>query len=150
MLTRQILNNVLYEPGTLKVVALDKNGIKTAEKTVKTAGKPHKIKLEADRTTLKANGKDLAFVTVSVVDKNGIPCPTATNELAFKVSGKGSFKAVCNGDPTSLTSFYASQMKLFSGKLVVLVESTDKAGTMELKVTGNKLQNASLEIKTSN
>ena len=147
---RLMWNDVLYEPGTLKVVALDKNGIKTAEKTVKTAGKPHKIKLEADRTTLKANGKDLAFVTVSVVDKNGIPCPTATNELAFKVSGKGSFKAVCNGDPTSLTSFYASQMKLFSGKLVVLVESTDKAGTMELKVTGNKLQNASLEIKTSN
>ena len=147
---RLMWNDVLYEPGTLKVVALDKNGNKTAEKTVKTAGKPHKIKLEADRTTLKANGKDLAFVTVSVVDKNGIPCPTATNELAFKVSGKGSFKAVCNGDPTSLTSFYASQMKLFSGKLVVLVESTDKAGTMELKVTGNKLQNASLEIKTSN
>tara|TARA_Y100000588_G_scaffold138887_2_gene152707 strand:- start:307 stop:2832 length:2526 start_codon:yes stop_codon:yes gene_type:complete len=147
---RLMWNDVLYEPGILKVVALDKNGNKTAEKTVKTAGKPHKIKLEADRTTLKANGKDLAFVTVSVVDKNGIPCPTATNELAFKVSGKGSFKAVCNGDPTSLTSFYASQMKLFSGKLVVLVESTDKAGTMELKVTGNKLQNASLEIKTSN
>ncbi len=147
---RLMWNDVLYEPGTLKVVALDKNGIKTAEKTVKTAGKPHKIKLEADRTTLKANGKDLAFVTVSVVDKNGIPCPTATNELAFKVSGKGSFKAVCNGDPTSLTSFYASQMKLFSGKLVVLVESTDKAGTMELKVTGNKLQSASLKIKTSN
>ena len=147
---RLMWNDVLYEPGTLKVVALDKNGNKTAEKTVKTAGKPYKIKLEADRTTLKANGKDLAFVTVSVVDKNGIPCPTATNELAFKVSGKGSFKAVCNGDPTSLTSFYASQMKLFSGKLVVLVESTDKAGTMELKVTGNKLQNASLEIKTSN
>ena len=147
---RLMWNDVLYEPGTLKVVALDKNGNKTAEKTVKTAGKPHKIKLEADRTTLKANGKDLAFVTVSVVDKNGIPCPTATNELAFKVSGKGSFKAVCNGDPTSLTSFYASQMKLFSGKLVVLVESTDKAGTMELKVTGNKLQSASLKIKTSN
>ena len=147
---RLMWNDVLYEPGTLKVVALDKNGIKTAEKTVKTAGKPHKIKLEADRTTLKADGKDLAFVTVSVVDKNGIPCPSATNELAFKVSGKGSFKAVCNGDPTSLTSFYASQMKLFSGKLVVLVESTDKAGTMELKVTGKKLQNASLKIKTSN
>tara|TARA_R100000306_G_scaffold62563_1_gene73565 strand:+ start:58420 stop:60945 length:2526 start_codon:yes stop_codon:yes gene_type:complete len=147
---RLMWNDVLYEPGTLKVVALDKNGNKTAEKTVKTAGKPHKIKLEADRTTLKANGKDLAFVTVSVVDKNGIPCPTATNELAFKVSGKGSFKAVCNGDPTSLTSFYASQMKLFSGKLVVLVESADKAGTMELKVTGNKLQSASLKIKTSN
>ena len=147
---RLMWNDVLYEPGTLKVVALDKNGNKTAEKTVKTAGKPHKIKLEADRTTLKADGKDLAFVTVSVVDKNGIPCPSATNELAFKVSGKGSFKAVCNGDPTSLTSFYASQMKLFSGKLVVLVESTDKAGTMELKVTGKKLQNASLKIKTSN
>lgn len=147
---RLMWNDVLYEPGTLKVVALDKNGNKTAEKTVKTAGKPYKIKLEADRITLKANGKDLAFVTVSVVDKNGIPCPTATNELAFKVSGKGSFKAVCNGDPTSLTSFYASQMKLFSGKLVVLVESADKAGTMELKVTGNKLQSASLKIKTSN
>ena len=147
---RLMWNDVIYEPGTVKVVALDANGNALAEKTVKTAGKPDKIKLEADRTTLKANGKDLAFVTVSVVDKNGIPCPTATNELAFKVSGKGSFKAVCNGDPTSLTSFYASQMKLFSGKLVVLVESTDKAGTMELEVTGKKLQNASLKINALN
>ena len=70
-----------------------------------------------------SDGMDLAFVTVSVVDKDGIPCPTATNELKFNVKGTGSYRAACNGDPTSLELFHLPAMKLFSGKLVVLVQS---------------------------
>jgi len=145
---RLMWNDVIYEPGTLKVVALDKNGKQAAEKTIKTAGKPHQIILEADRKTITANGKDLSFVTVSVVDKNGNPCPTATNALKFKVTGKGNFKAVCNGDPTSLASFYEPQMKLFSGKLVVLVESTKNPGNLNLEVSGKQLKKATISITT--
>jgi len=70
--------DVKYEPGTIKVVALDKEGKAVAEESIRTAEKPYQIKLEADRNTLEANGEDLSFVTVSVVDKNGNPCPTAT------------------------------------------------------------------------
>ncbi|HLT34495.1 MAG TPA: DUF4982 domain-containing protein, partial [Aquaticitalea sp.] len=83
--------DVKYEPGTLKVVAFDKEGNAVSEKEIKTAGTPHQLVLDPDVTTLKANGEDLAFVTVSVVDKNGIPCPTATNQLNFKVKGAGTF-----------------------------------------------------------
>ena len=140
--------DVKYEPGTLKVVALDDDGNPVAKKEVKTAGKPHKILLDSDVKTIKANGEDLAYVTVSVVDKNGIPCPTATNQLNFKVKGNGEFKAACNGDATSLELFHLPTMKLFSGKLVVLVESTEEAGEIELKVTGQGLKAGKISLKT--
>ena len=140
--------DVKYEPGTLKVVALDDDGNPVAEKEVKTAGKPYKILLDSDVKTIKANGEDLAYVTVSVVDKNGIPCPTATNQLNFKVKGNGEFKAACNGDATSLELFHLPTMKLFSGKLVVLVESTEEAGEIELKVTGKGLKAGEISLKT--
>lgn len=128
--------NVVYEPGELKVVALNEDGTATAEKTIRTAGKPHHLKLEADRTELKADRTDLSYVTVSLVDKDGNECPTATNQLKFEVKGKGSFRAVCNGDATSLEIFHLPTMKLFSGKLVVTVQSSKEAGEIKLLVKG--------------
>ena len=140
--------NVKYNPGTLKVVAYDDNGNPAAEKEVRTAGKPYQLKLDPDVKTLRANGEDLAFVTVSVVDKNGNPCPTASNQLQFKVKGKGTYRAACNGDATSLELFHLPTMKLFSGKLVVLVQSTQEAGDIELSVTGIGLKKAKLSLKS--
>lgn len=138
--------DVKYKPGTLRVVAYDKDGKPQAEKEVRTAGKPYQLVLEPDVKTIKANGEDLAFITVSVVDKDGNPCPTATNQLDFKVKGKGTYKAACNGDATSLELFHLPTMKLFSGKLVVLVQSTTEAGTMELTVKGKGLKTAKLDL----
>jgi len=140
--------DVKYEPGTLKVVAFDENGKVAEEKVIHTAGKPHRLILEADRTPLKANGKDLAFVTVSVVDKNGIPCPTAINQLNFTVKGKGKYRAACNGDATSLEMFHKPTMKLFSGKLVVLVQSLEDAGNIELIVKGKSLKKGYLKLNS--
>lgn len=142
--------DVKYEPGTLKVIAYDSLGKPAAEKQVITAGKPYKIILDADRKSIRADGKDLAFVTVSVVDKNGNPCPTANNQLNFKVSGEGIFKAVCNGDATSLESFTQPTMKLFSGKLVVLVQSTKQNGAITLKVSGGALKGGEIKIASTN
>jgi beta-galactosidase len=142
--------DVTYEPGTLKVVALDDNGNQVAGKVIKTAGKPQKIVLEPDVTIIKANGEDIAFVTVSVVDENGIPCPTANNQLNFEVSGEGTFRAACNGDPTSLELFHLPTMKLFSGKLVVFVQSTEEAGEIQLTVNGEGLQTATLNLRSEN
>ena len=139
-------NNVVYEPGELKVVAYDDNRNKAAEETVHTAGAPVKIKLEADRRVIRADGDDIAFVTVSLLDKDGNEVPTATDELLFSVEGKGKFKAACNGDATSLEPFTEPRMKLFSGKLVVLVQSITKKGTMTLKVT-DKSRNIAGKIK---
>lgn len=141
--------DVNYQPGTLKVVALDKNGNPAAEKEIKTSGKAHKIVINPDLQTLKANGEDLAFVTVSVVDKNGIPCPTATNQLKFKVEGEGSYRAACNGDSTSLELFHLPTMKLFSGQLVVLVQTSESAGDIKLTVSGKGLKTATVNLKSN-
>ncbi|AUC86604.1 beta-galactosidase [Polaribacter sp. ALD11] len=140
--------DVKYEPGTIKVVTFDNEGKAAAEKEIKTAGKPYKLILESDRKVLKANGKDLAFVTVSVVDKNGIICPTATNQLKFKVKGDGTYRAASNGDATSLELFHLPTMKLFSGKLVVLVQSNEKAGEINLSVSGKGLKSSKINIPT--
>ena len=99
---------------------------------------------------LKANGEDLSYVTVSVVDKNGIPCPTATNQLKFKVEGEGTYRAACNGDATSLELFHLPTMKLFSGKLVVLVQSTEDTGVIKLSVSGKGLKKGKLSMNSVN
>ena len=140
--------NVKYEPGTLKVVAFDKDGNPASEKEIKTAGKPHQIVLDPDVKTIKANSEDLCYVTVLVVDKNGNPCPTATNQLTFKVKGEGTFRAACNGDATSLELFHLPTMKLFSGKLVVLIQSTEDAGNIELSVSGKGLKKGNISLRS--
>jgi beta-galactosidase len=138
--------DVKYEPGTLKVVAFDKNGKAVAEKEIRTAGKPHHLELSADRKTISADGNDLSYVTVSVVDKNGNLCPTAENQLSFKVSGAGKYKAVCNGDATSLEMFHLPTMKAFNGKLVITVQALKEAGEMTLEVSGEGIETAQINI----
>lgn len=128
--------DVVYQPGTLRVVALDADGKQIASREKHTAGVPAGLRLEADRTRLKADGKDLGFVTVSLVDAAGNLCPRADQPLEFEVSGEGRFKAVCNGDATSLELFHLPKMRTFSGQLVVIVETTEVPGQMELKVKG--------------
>lgn len=140
--------DVKYEPGTLKVVALSKNGEALAEEVIKTAGKPYQILLEADRSVLNADGKDLSYITVSVIDKDGVVCPRASNPLDFCVKGKGMFLAACNGDATSLEPFHKPNMKLFSGKLVITVKSTKEAGDITLRVKGKGLKQGRISIKS--
>jgi beta-galactosidase len=140
--------DVKYEPGTVKVVAFDKDGKAVAKEEIHTAGQPYQIKLEADRTNLEANSEDLSFITVSVVDKNGNLCPTATQQLHFKVNGKGTYRAACNGDATSLEQFHLPTMKLFSGKLVTLVQSTSEAGKIEFTVTGKGLKSGKIVLNS--
>uniref|UniRef100_UPI0035671312 DUF4982 domain-containing protein n=1 Tax=Lutibacter sp. TaxID=1925666 RepID=UPI0035671312 len=140
--------DVKYEPGTLKVVAFNETGNSVAEKEIRTAEKPYKIVLNPDRKIINADGKDLCYVEVSVVDKNGNPCPTATNQLKFKVTGNGTYKVACNGDATSLELFHLPTMKLFSGKLVVTVEATTKAGEIQLDVIGKGLKSGTVKIKS--
>lgn len=139
--------DVKYEPGTVKVVAYDDDGNPAEEKEIHTAGAPHHIELTPDRTVLKADGEDISFVTATIVDKDGNPCPTDDSQLNFNVSGKGSFRAVCNGDPTSLEMFHKPTMKAFSGKLVILVQSGTEAGDIKLTVTGKGLKEGKLNLQ---
>ncbi|ADV44738.1 glycoside hydrolase family 2 TIM barrel-domain containing protein [Bacteroides helcogenes] len=128
-----------YEPGTVKIIAYDKNGKAIAEKEMHTAGKPHHIELIPDRTQIKADGKDLSFITVRVVDKDGNLCPLAENEIAFKVKGAGTYRAGANGNPASLESFQMPRMKVFNGMMTAIVSSMDKAGKITLEATGKGL-----------
>lgn len=135
-----------YEPGTVKVVAYDENNKAVAEKTMTTAGKPHRIVLEADRNTIKADGRDISFVNVKIVDKDGNFCPTEEGEISFKVSGAGKFKAVANGNPSSLESFQVPKMKLFSGQLTALVQSIEKGGSITFEASAKGVKSAKIEI----
>ncbi|MBV7530861.1 DUF4982 domain-containing protein [Chitinophaga sp. sic0106] len=139
--------DVTYEPGTVKVVAFGKDGTPAAEQTIVTAGKPYKLLLEPDRKQLRADGNDLSFVTVTVLDKDGNVCPDAAEQLQFSVTGNGSFRAACNGDATSLEQFHLPTMKTFSGKLVVVVQAAKKSGDIELTVKGKDLQGAKVLLK---
>ena len=131
-------NDVKYEPGEVKVVVYDASDRKVGEKTMYTAGKPAKLQLDVwtqhDAPLLNADGEDLAFVTVSLTDKQGTLIPDAADQLTFDVTGAGSFEAVCNGDATSLESFKQPTMKLFHGQLVVVVRSAKQAGNLTLTV----------------
>lgn len=131
---RLMWNDVVYTPGELKVVAYDANGNMADEKAVLTAGEAAALKLSADRTRLRADGDDLCFVTVSLVDKDGNEIPTADDNLTFEVTGAGHYRAACNGDATSLQPFTKPEMRLFSGKLVVVVQASDSPGTIILNV----------------
>lgn len=132
-------NNVIYQPGELKLVAYDKNGKPAAEQTARTASEPTALKLDADRLNIKADGNDMCFVTVSLTDKNGTPCPTADDDMTFEVNGAGTFKATCNGDATSLQPFTNPEMKLFSGQLVVIVQSNGNKGDISMTVKDDRL-----------
>ena len=129
-------NEVKYEPGEVKVVVYDADGKPAGQKVMKTAGKPAKLQTDVwtQNSTLKADGNDLAYVTVSLVDKNGTLIPDATDQLTFDVSGAGSFRGVCNGDATSLEVFTQPTMKLFAGQLVVVVQAGKEKGQLTLVV----------------
>ena len=138
-------NDVVYQPGEVTVVAYDAKGRAADTLKVKTACAPARLELKADRQTISSQGHDLSFVTVTMVDKDGTPCLTADNELSFNVEGAGTFRAVCNGDATSLVTFNSRRMPLFNGQLVVIVEGK-QPGTATLTVSADGLPDAVLPI----
>ena len=145
---RLMWNEVTYQPGELKVVAYDENGNVAEEKIVRTAGKATSVKLTPDRDVLAADGEDLCYLNVSLVDKDGNPVPTDNRLVKVKVSGAGSFKAIANGDPTCLESFQQPQMHLFSGQLTVLVQSSEAPGEIVVEVSGKGVRKAVVTLQT--
>lgn len=142
-------NDVVYQPGELRVVAYNADGSVAEERTVNTAGRPAALRLEANRQNLQANGDDLVYFTVTVVDSKGNPVPTAGNTVKFEVSGSGTFEATANGDPTCLMPFQKPEMKLFSGAATVIARSATTPGTLKLRATarGLKASEATVEVR---
>lgn len=136
-----------YEPGEVKVVAYDDTGKAVATQTVRTAGRAHHLELSADRSTISPDGKDISFVTVRVVDKDGNLVPDDGRLLNFKVTGAGSFRAAASGNPASLDAFHLPRHHVFSGQLVALVQSAERAGEAVLTVSAKGLPSASIRIQ---
>lgn len=138
--------DAVYQPGEVKVVAYDEQGNPAAEKTIRTAGKPHHIELVTDRTSLQADGKDLAYITLRIVDKDGNLCPNDGRLVNFKVKGAGKYRASANGDPTCLDLFHKPEMHAFGGMLTVIVQSGEKVGDIELQATAKGVKAGIIRI----
>ncbi len=146
---RLIWPDVVYQPGKIEVVAYNDKDREQMRKSIVTAGEPHSIVLETDRNKIDADGRDLAYIYVSIVDKDGNLCPNASNEIRFEVKGAGEFRAAANGDPTCLYPFHEPVMPAFSGRLTVIVTSHEYRGSMSVKAFSEGLEPAQIIIKTN-
>ncbi len=138
---------VPFSKGTLKAVSY-KNGKEVLTREIRTAGSSKTIRLTADRSKIKADGKDLSFVTVEVLDENGVTVPIADNLIDFTIEGDGFIAGTDNGDPTDTISLKKPQRKLFNGKAVVIIQSRKKQGIITLTAKSDKLNSTTLDIST--
>lgn len=137
---------VVYEPGTVKIVAR-KDGKEIMQKEIKTAGEPARIRLTPDRSTVQANGTDLSFVTVEVIDADGNLCPLADNLINFTVKGNAFIAGVDNGNQTSMESFKTPYRKAFYGKCLVVLQNNGKKGNIQLTASSDGLQSSGIELR---
>jgi len=137
---------VPYAAGTLRAVAMEA-GRKVAESVLETAGQPARTKLTADRAVVRADGQDLAFITVEVVDGNGRVQPAAAQNIHFAIHGPGTIAGLGNADLTSTQPYQGTECQVFQGRALVVVRSSAAAGTIELTATAPGLEQASLQIR---
>ena len=138
---------VTYEPGVLKAVSR-KGGKEVMTQIIKTAGKPAKIMLTADRKQIAADGDDLSFVKATITDAEGNMVPDADNLVHFSATGAGSIKATDNGSETDLTSFLSKDRKAFNGLCLAVAQSGATAGTIHITATADGLPPATIEVVT--
>lgn len=149
--------NVQYESGTLSAKAYDENGKEITNtqgrNSVTTSGTPSKLNATAEKSTIDADGYDLSYISVDVTDANGNIDPNASNTINFKLSGNGKIVGVDNGDATETSKFKptsstSANIKAFSGKALVIVQSTKEAGSFTLTASSGNLQSSSVNVKT--
>mgnify|MGYP003587159527 CR=1 FL=1 len=141
-------DDIIYQSGEVTAVAY-KNGKKWAEETVKTTGEGFGIKLIADRTKINADGDDLAFITVKIVDKNGCVIPNANNKISFSIDGNAEIVATDNGNPADLISFASHTRNAFSGLALVIIKSKkNQKGSIKLTAKSDGLETSTLTIES--
>jgi beta-galactosidase len=139
---------VAFEPGDIKAFGKDKDRLAATDE-LKTAGKPAKIALAADRETLAPNWDDVCFVTASITDENGVPSPNADNLIKFKISGPGVIAAVDNGDRSSREPFQSAQRRAIQGRCIAVLKAAGTSGKIELTASAPGLAESSINIETS-
>lgn len=140
-----VMWRIPFQPGTLKAVSR-KAGKVVLEKEIKTAGNPDNLKLTADRSSIKADGNDLSFITVDILDAKGILAPNAKNEISFSVKGNGKIVGVSSGDPVSHESNKGTKHTALSGKCLVIIQSGNKADRIALTASAKGLKPATIII----
>ncbi|MDU4911506.1 Ig-like domain-containing protein [Clostridium baratii] len=141
---------VQYKPGKLTAVAKDKNGKEIARDEVKTAKEAKKLNLTADRQVVKANGSDLSYITVDVVDENGTIVPNADNLINFEISGNGKIVGVDNGNAASVERYKDNKRKADHGKALVIVQSDSNEGSFTLTATSEGLSTDNIKVYSVN
>ncbi len=141
-----IVWQVPFEPGTLKAVSKTDGKI-VLEEEIKTAGKPAQLKATADRSNISAGGEDLSFITIELLDENGIPVPNAGNQIQFSVEGDAKIVGVDNGNPVSHESMKGTTIKLFNGKCLVVVQAGENTGKAVLTASAQGLEKGTTEIE---
>lgn len=140
---------VPFEPGVLRVVGHFADGSECSE-VLHTPSDPAAVVLTSDKETLLADGRDIAFVEISTVDVNGIPVGNARNLIRVEVSGAGRLVGLDNGDSTDYDSYKGDNRRLFSGKLLAMVESTLEPGEITVRAYSEGLENAELRLVSEN
>jgi len=139
---------VPYAAGELKAIGL-KDGKEVVTKILKSAGTPSKLVLTPDRSSIKADRNDLAYVTVEVADKNGNIIPNASIPLNFTIIGAGELAAAGNGSPNEMTSFHQPVCKTFRGKAMIIIRPFSKPGTIKLAANSKGLDSAITDVKVN-
>lgn len=140
---------VPFEPGVLRVVGHFADGSECSE-VLHTPSDPAAVVLTSDKETLLADGRDIAFVEISTVDVNGIPVGNARNRIRVEVSGAGRLVGLDNGDSTDYDSYKGDNRRLFSGKLIAMIESTLEPGEITVSAYSEGLENAELRLVSEN
>jgi beta-galactosidase len=141
-------DDVVYEPGEVKVVAY-RNGKPWATSSVKSAGAPARLEIEPDRASIRADGRDLSFITVRVVDRDGITAPRADNRIELAVEGPGEIVATDNGDPTNLEAFGSPARNAFNGYCLVIVRGkAGQPGKITVRATSDSLATAATTLRS--
>lgn len=140
---------VPFEPGVLRVVGHFADGSECSE-VLHTPSDPAAVVMTSDKETLLADGRDIAFVEISTVDVNGIPVGNARNRIRVEVSGAGRLVGLDNGDSTDYDSYKGDNRRLFSGKLLAMIESTLEPGEITVRAYSEGLENAELRLVSEN
>jgi len=141
--------NIEYTPGILRAVGYT-DGREVNSNELQTTGEAEKISLTADREIIKADGQDLSYVTVEILDSKGLRIPTARNQINFEIKGPGKIIAVGSSDPLGNQSFTQPERKAYTGRCLVIIKSENKPGVIRLKAKADGIRSSQIKIQVSN